>query len=75
MYVYIFRYLRGTCSLVDCPFSHQISADKMPLCAFYLRGKCSRTNCPYLHIKHSDCTPICKLFLKGHCPNGAKVRY
>lgn len=33
------RFLRGTCKQKDCPFSHESSAEKTPLCSYFAKGK------------------------------------
>lgn len=67
------RFLRGTCKVENCPFSHKVSKEKMPVCAFFLRGVCTRENCPYLHVKVSQGAEICKDFVNGFCPLAEKV--
>lgn len=68
------RFLRGTCSIVDCPFSHKVDKEKMPVCSYFLRGVCSRENCPYLHVKVNKNAKVCQDFLQGFCSKGAKVQ-
>lgn len=68
-----FRFLRGTCGVTGCPFSHKIAKDKMPVCLHFLRGACSRDNCPYRHVKVSKDATICRDFLDGYCPKGEAV--
>ncbi|XP_072115881.1 zinc finger CCCH domain-containing protein 3 isoform X1 [Mobula birostris] len=70
------RFLRGTCKKTDgtCPFSHQVSKDKMPVCSYYLKGICSSNNCPYSHVYVSRKAEVCQDFLKGYCPLGAKCK-
>lgn len=86
------RFLRGTCDKTDgnCPFSHQITKEKvssckyiclftkvfvkMPVCSYFLRGVCTKDNCPYLHVYVGENAEICQDFAKGFCPNGDKVR-
>ena len=70
-----FRFLRGTCKVTDCPFSHKVAKDKMPVCLHYLRGTCSRDNCPYRHVKMSKDAEICQDFLNGYCPQGEMVSW
>ncbi|XP_061189605.1 uncharacterized protein LOC133197538 [Saccostrea echinata] len=68
------RFLRGTCNIVDCPFSHKVDKDKMPVCSYFLRGVCSRDNCPYLHVKVNKNAEVCQDFLQGFCSKGAKCK-
>ncbi|XP_076340166.1 uncharacterized protein LOC143240860 isoform X2 [Tachypleus tridentatus] len=62
------RFLRGTCKVVDCLFSHQISPDKMSVCSFFLQGRCNHDKCPYRHVNVNPNAEICRDFLKGYCP-------
>ncbi|XP_073536181.1 zinc finger CCCH domain-containing protein 3 [Phyllobates terribilis] len=70
------RFLRGTCKKTDgtCPFSHQVSKDKMPVCSYFLKGICHNNDCPYSHVYVSRKAEICPDFLKGYCPMGAKCK-
>ncbi|XP_005093285.1 uncharacterized protein LOC101851178 [Aplysia californica] len=68
------RFLRGKCDVLNCPFSHQASAQKMPVCLFYLRGSCVRADCPYLHVNVNPEAPVCKDFLNGFCAAGEKCK-
>ena len=49
------RFLRGTCKLDNCPYSHVISEEKMPLCSFYAKGMTiliySRKMCSFIAYK------------------------
>lgn len=68
------RFLRGTCKITDCPFSHKVAKEKMPVCSFFLRGVCNRDNCPYLHVNVSKSAELCQDFAKGYCALGDRVR-
>ena len=69
------RYLkRGTCSVKDCPFSHELVPGKVPTCRFYLRGCCHLDNCPYLHVNVGKGAKVCDDFLDGLCPLGDKCK-
>ncbi|XP_040287981.1 zinc finger CCCH domain-containing protein 3 isoform X2 [Bufo bufo] len=70
------RFLRGTCKKTDgsCPFSHQVSKDKMPVCSYFLKGICRNNDCPYSHVYVSRKAEVCQDFLKGYCPMGAKCK-
>ncbi|XP_048749105.2 uncharacterized protein LOC125661211 isoform X3 [Ostrea edulis] len=68
------RFLRGTCGIDSCPFSHKVDKDKMPVCSYFLRGVCNKENCPYLHVKVSKNAEVCQDFLQGFCPKGAKCK-
>ena len=68
-----YRFLRGTCGVTDCPFSHQVAPEKMAVCTRYLRGVCSRDECPYRHVNVGLHAQPCQDFLKGYCPRGNKV--
>lgn len=70
------RFLRGTCKKTDgtCPFSHQMSKDKMPVCSYFLKGICRNNDCPYSHVYVSRKAEVCPDFLKGYCPMGAKCK-
>ncbi|RDD47104.1 Zinc finger CCCH domain-containing protein 3 [Trichoplax sp. H2] len=68
------RFLRGMCHAEDCPFSHQISTDKMPVCSFFLRGNCTKDNCPFSHVRVAKNADLCKSFLLGYCPDGVKCK-
>jgi len=67
------RYLRGTCQVVSCPFSHKVAKEKMPLCQYFLRGVCSRDGCPYLHVNVGLTAEVCADFVAGYCPLGEEV--
>ncbi|OWF38016.1 uncharacterized protein LOC110466770 [Mizuhopecten yessoensis] len=68
------RFLRGTCRMTGCPFSHKVVKEKMPVCSYFLRGVCNRDNCPYLHVKVNKNASICQNFVKGFCPLGEKCK-
>ncbi|KAM8786619.1 zinc finger CCCH domain-containing protein 3 [Rhynchonycteris naso] len=70
------RFVRGTCKKTDgtCPFSHQVSKEKMPVCSYFLKGICSNSNCPYSHVYVSRKAEVCTDFLKGYCPLGVKCK-
>lgn len=68
-----FRFLRGTCQLENCPYSHTTSPEKTPLCSFFAAGCCNRENCPYSHIYLGKDVEFCVEFAKGYCPLGAQV--
>jgi hypothetical protein len=67
------RFLRGTCAVNNCPYSHSVSVEKMPLCSFYADGCCNRDNCPYSHIYFGKDAEFCVDFAKGFCSLGSKV--
>ncbi|XP_052061583.1 uncharacterized protein LOC127701640 isoform X2 [Mytilus californianus] len=66
------RFLRGTCKVDDCLFSHKVAKEKMPTCSYFLRGVCNRDNCPYLHVNVSKTAKVCQDFIKGFCHLGEK---
>ncbi|KAK2193007.1 hypothetical protein NP493_18g02027 [Ridgeia piscesae] len=66
------RFLRGTCKVTDCQFSHKVAPEKMPVCRFFLRGVCHKDDCPYLHVNVNRDAQICPDFLRGYCPLGDK---
>ncbi|KAL7643356.1 UNVERIFIED_CONTAM: hypothetical protein RMT77_006648 [Armadillidium vulgare] len=68
------RFLQGTCSNTDCPFSHKLDKNKMPACSHFLEGLCSREECPYRHVRVNPGAPVCVDFLKGHCPQGEECK-
>jgi len=69
------RFLRGTCAVSGCPFSHKVAPEKLPVCSFFLRGNCNRNPCPYPHVRVSDDAEICPDFaLEGFCGFGANCK-
>ncbi|CAC5393196.1 Zinc finger CCCH domain-containing protein 3 [Mytilus coruscus] len=66
------RFLRGTCKVDDCLFSHKVAKEKMPTCSYFLRGLCNRDDCPYLHVNVSKTAKVCQDFIKGFCHLGEK---
>ncbi|KAK8778977.1 hypothetical protein V5799_019683 [Amblyomma americanum] len=69
------RYLRGTCKVSDCQFSHKVAPEKMPVCSFFLKGRCTNNPCPYRHVKVSSKAEVCQDFaVRGYCADGIKVR-
>ncbi|XP_064466522.1 zinc finger CCCH domain-containing protein 3-like isoform X2 [Ornithodoros turicata] len=68
------RFLRGTCRVSKCPFSHRVSPDKMPVCSFFLRGCCTMDPCPYRHVKVNTNAEICIDFVRGYCSQGVKCK-
>jgi hypothetical protein len=64
------RFLRGTCKVTDCPFSHHVAPDKMPTCRYFLRGICSHDNCPYRHVRVASNAGPCLDFARGFCHLG-----
>lgn len=71
--IWIFRFLRGICNVESCPYSHNVSQEKIPLCSFYAAGCCNRDKCPYLHVFNGKNAEFCKEFAKGYCKLGNKV--
>lgn len=67
------RFLRGTCKIEKCPYSHKVAKEKMPVCAFFLRGVCTREDCPYLHVKVNQGAELCEDFITGFCSLAEKV--
>ena len=59
--------------MTDCPFSHKVAPEKMPVCRFFLRGVCHKDDCPYLHVNVNRDAQVCPDFLHGYCPLGDKV--
>ncbi|XP_052232675.1 uncharacterized protein LOC127845667 isoform X2 [Dreissena polymorpha] len=68
------RFLRGTCKIKGCRFSHKISKEKMPVCSYFLKGICSRDECPYSHVNVSRDAEICEEFVNGYCKEGEKCK-
>ncbi|XP_074646263.1 uncharacterized protein LOC141902443 [Tubulanus polymorphus] len=68
------RFLRGTCKVTDCPFSHTVSKGKMPVCSYFLRGVCNHDNCPYLHVKVNKGAKVCDDFIDGFCALGDECK-
>ncbi|XP_063441303.1 uncharacterized protein LOC134721926 isoform X2 [Mytilus trossulus] len=68
------RFLRGTCKVDDCLFSHKVAKEKMPTCSYFLRGVCNRDDCPYLHVNVSKTAKVCQDFIKGFCQLGEKCK-
>lgn len=68
------RFLRGTCKISGCPFSHEISPGKMAICSFFLQGNCTNCNCPYQHTSIQPGTRLCKAFVKGYCNKGSECQ-
>ncbi|KAF6025456.1 ZC3H3 [Bugula neritina] len=69
------RYLRGTCTIENCSFSHEARKEKVPVCQHFLRGCCLRDNCPYLHVNVGKNAPICKSFaVFKYCHLGEKCK-
>lgn len=68
------RFLRGTCRIDNCTFSHNLTADKMPVCSFFLKRACTKDPCPYRHVKVAESATVCPDFNRGHCPKGDQVR-
>jgi len=69
---------RGRCYRGDnCPFSHQVQADKPEVCMKFLKGECTRgQSCLYSHTTHRDRTQeVCRKFLRGECTRGANCTY
>ncbi|KFM66627.1 Zinc finger CCCH domain-containing protein 3, partial [Stegodyphus mimosarum] len=64
------RFLRGTCKIDGCPFSHEICPGKMAICSFYLLGTCNKINCPYRHENLTPDAELCKAFVQGYCSEG-----
>ena len=62
---------RGTCQVDNCPFSHLLSKEKMPVCRFFLKGNCAKDEkCPYLHVNVGPNAPVCDQFISGYCSAG-----
>ncbi|OQR73477.1 hypothetical protein BIW11_01140 [Tropilaelaps mercedesae] len=64
------RFLKGTCKSSTCPFSHEVSADRMPLCSYFQRGQCTAQACPYRHSYFRKDVPYCFEFLHSFCTKG-----
>lgn len=70
-----YSYARGKCIEDNCPFLHQLSSNRMPVCHYFLKGVCNNENCPYLHINLGKNAEVCPDFVKGYCSNGAHVNF
>uniref|UniRef100_A0A671SYD7 Zinc finger CCCH domain-containing protein 3 n=1 Tax=Sinocyclocheilus anshuiensis TaxID=1608454 RepID=A0A671SYD7_9TELE len=70
------RFLRSTCKQTDgnCPFSHKVAKEKMPVCSYFLKGICNNSSCPYSHVYVSRKADVCKDFVRGYCPQGDKCK-
>lgn len=68
------RFLRGTCKIDGCPFSHIVDPGKMAICSFFLVGECHKDNCPYRHEKLKSDAVLCKDFVQGYCHNGKECK-
>ncbi|XP_050396850.1 uncharacterized protein LOC126815320 isoform X2 [Patella vulgata] len=68
------RFLRGTCNITDCLFSHKASQEKMPVCSYFLKSRCMKDDCPYLHVKVNQDASICLAFINGYCPRGKECK-
>ncbi|KAI5064710.1 hypothetical protein GOP47_0019405 [Adiantum capillus-veneris] len=64
------KFLKGTCSGMNCLFSHKVIPERMPDCSFFLEGMCTNEKCPYRHVNVNPKAPICEGFLKGFCSEG-----
>lgn len=66
------KWLAGRCKKGDdqCPLTHRVEPEKMPMCSYFLHGMCAEKNCPYLHVNADPTQPVCQAFLRGHCPRG-----
>jgi len=73
--VILSRFLRGTCKLTDCPFSHRVAPHMMPTCRYFLRGVCNRDDCPYRHVNVAIDAEICVNFARGYCSMADSVSY
>lgn len=72
---FLSRFLRGTCKVTDCPFSHRIAPHKMPTCRYFLQGVCNRDDCPYRHVNVAVDADICVDFARGYCSLADLVSY
>lgn len=68
------RFLRGTCKIEGCPFSHEVTPGKMAICSFFLVDACEKNDCPYRHERLSPDAVLCKAFVQGYCPNGKECK-
>lgn len=66
------KFLRGTCSNVDCELTHKIIPERMEDCSYFLQGYCTKENCPYRHVNVNPKASVCDGFLKGYCAEGDK---
>ncbi|KAG0416951.1 hypothetical protein HPB47_006049 [Ixodes persulcatus] len=73
--IFLLEFLRGTCKLSDCPFSHKVAPEKMPVCSFFLKGRCTSNPCPYRHVKVNAKAEVCRDFaVRGFCTEGIKCK-
>lgn len=66
------KFLRGTCSNVNCELTHKIIPERMEDCSYFLQGYCTKENCPYRHVNVNPKASVCDGFLKGYCAEGDK---
>lgn len=66
------KFLRGTCSNVNCELTHKIMPERMEDCSYFLQGYCTHENCPYRHVNVNPKASVCDGFLKGYCAEGDK---
>jgi hypothetical protein len=53
-----------------CLLSHELSAERTPVCSFFLRGLCADAQCVYAHVAVSRAAPPCADFAYGYCARG-----
>lgn len=66
------KFLRGTCSNVNCELTHKIIPERMEDCSYFLQGFCTNESCPYRHVNVNPKASVCDGFLKGYCAEGDK---
>lgn len=66
------KFLRGTCSNVNCELTHKIIPERMEDCSYFLQGFCTKESCPYRHVNVNPKASVCDGFLKGYCAEGDK---
>jgi hypothetical protein len=65
--------MKGSCDAGDaCDLSHDLAAERTPVCLHFTKGNCSNANCRYIHVRVSPSAPVCRAFgIYGYCEKGA----
>jgi hypothetical protein len=53
-----------------CLLSHDLAAERTPVCTFFLRGLCADDQCVFAHVAVSRAAPPCADFADGYCARG-----
>jgi hypothetical protein len=69
------RFIRGSCSVANCPLTHEFNEFNTPICHFFMKKSCKNEECQFLHVD-AELELICRPFsVGGYCFRGKSCKF